>query len=279
MVEGLAIQGSRAWFTYISVRVRLKPDTTYFMPTPSISVVVPTLNEERCIEDFLGLVSTFLDSRRLSWEIVVVDDGSTDTTVALVDAWRARNPRVRLLKEPHRGKGAAIRAGMLAAQGDWRLMADADLSVAPDDWAVFLDAAGAPGDAAVIVGSREAPGSQRIDEPFARHVIGRVFNRVVQLLAVPGIDDTQCGFKLIRADAAQALFPQVTIEGFAFDVELLFLARQAGFGIREVGVIWVCRRDSRVRLSRGAAAFLDIIRIRLKQLAGQYRRPEGAGIR
>jgi dolichyl-phosphate beta-glucosyltransferase len=159
---------------------------------------------------------------------------------------------------------------MLAARGDWRLMADADLSVAPEDWSVFFDTAIAPHAPDVIIGSREAPGSRRIGESLWRHLIGRAFNAVVQLIAVPGINDTQCGFKMLRAEAARALMPHVTIEGFAFDVELLFLARLAGFAIREVGVVWVCRRDSRVRLGRGAAAFADVGRIRLRHVRGRY---------
>lgn len=238
----------------------------------TLSVVVPVLNEQACIDEFLERVSAFLETRRAAWEIVVVDDGSTDATVEHVERWVARDPRIRLLRGAHAGKGAAIQRGMLAARGAWRFMADADLSVGPQDWHVFLDATEGRSGGMVIVGSREAPGARRIGEPFTRHVIGRVFNGLVRLLAVPGIDDTQCGFKLLSADAAEAVIPHLTIGGFAFDVELLFLARRAGFTIREVGVVWVCRADSRVRLSRGAAAFLDIARIRLRALRGKYDR-------
>ena len=238
------------------------------MTRPALSIVVPVLNEERCIGDFLQRVTEFLGSRERSWEVVVVDDGSTDGTVAAVAQWTV-DTRIRLLKESHRGKGAAVRRGMLAAAGSWRLMTDADLSVPPDEWGKFLDTAEA-GDAHVIVGSREAAGARRIGEPLARHLIGRVFNWVVQLAAVPGVDDTQCGFKLIRGDAADAIFPHVTTDGFAFDVELLFLARRAGYRIREVGVVWICRRDSRVRISRGAAAFLHVLNIPLKAWRGRY---------
>lgn len=241
------------------------------MTAPALSVVVPTLNEEGCIDEFLERVSRFLQSRGSSWEIVVVDDGSDDATVARVEQRIAVDPRVRLVRQQHRGKGAAVRRGMLAAQGAWRLMADADLSVSPDAWSVLLDAAAERSPAAVIAGSREAPGARRIGEPLTRHLIGRVFNSLVQFLVLPGIQDTQCGFKLFSADATRTLFPHLTIEGFAFDVELLFLARRAGFRIREVGVVWVCRRDSRVRLGRGAVAFADIVRIRLRHVAGRYR--------
>lgn len=240
------------------------------MTAPALSVVVPTLNEEGCIEAFLHEVSQYLARHTASWEIVVVDDGSQDRTPELVEAFARRQPAVRLMRLAHRGKGAAIRQGMLEARGAWRFMADADLSVTPDDWTVFLDAAYGPAAPDVIIGSREAPGSRRIGEPVSRHLIGRVFNFIVQLLAVQGINDTQCGFKLLSAPAATAILPHLTLDGFAFDVELLFLARRAGFTIREVGVVWTCRPDSRVRLSRGAAAFLDVVRIRVRQMTGRY---------
>ena len=238
---------------------------------PVLSVVVPTLNEERCIEAFLERVSRYLESRTLSWEIVVVDDGSGDATVRLVELWIRRDPRVRLLRQAHGGKGSAVRRGMLEARGSWRFMTDADLSVAPDTWNRLLDRLREPGAADLIMGSREAAGACRIGEPFARRVIGRVFNRVVQLVAVPGILDTQCGFKLFSAAAVVGLFPHLTIKGFAFDVEILFLARHGGFVIHEVGVVWVCRRDSRVSLGRGAAAFADVVRIRWRYMRGRYR--------
>ena len=235
-----------------------------------LSVVVPVLNEEDCIEPFLERVSRSLESYGPAWEIVVVDDGSEDHTAALVAAWQLRDPRVRLLRRSHRGKGSALRDGMLDAQGTWRFMADADLSVAPEDWSVFFDAAKMPGAADLIIGSREAAGARRIGEPLGRHLIGRVFNWMVQALILPGINDTQCGFKLLSADAATRISPRLTIEGFAFDVELLFLARRCGFAIEEAGIVWTCRTDSRVRASRGAAAFADVLRIRWRWLRGRY---------
>jgi len=240
------------------------------MADPHLSVVVPVLNEERCIEAFLDRVSRYLDSRQLAWEIVVVDDGSEDRTAALVQTWARTDARVRLLRRSHRGKGSAIRDGMLDARGRWRFMADADLSVSPEDWSAFLDASQGPDAPVVIIGSREAAGSRRIGEPLRRHLIGRVFNWTVQVFAVPGINDTQCGFKMLSAVAATRIFPHLTIEGFAFDVELLFLARRCGFAIREVGIVWTCRTDSRVRLSRGAAAFADVVRIRWRAFRGRY---------
>ena len=245
------------------------PSTT----RPAISVVVPTLNEEGCIESFLERVSREMSARGVSWEIVVVDDGSADRTAAIVERWASNDSRIRLLRQAHGGKGLAVRNGMLAANGMWRFMADADLSVAPENWSVLLDAALRPaaGDAAdVIVASREAAGARRIGEPVARHLIGRAFNWIVWIFALRGIRDTQCGFKLFSDTAATTVFPHLAIEGFAFDVEALFLARQAGFTIREAGVVWICRTDSRVRLWRGAAAFADVVRIRWRHLRGRY---------
>jgi glycosyltransferase involved in cell wall biosynthesis len=235
-----------------------------------VSVIVPTLNEERDIDSFLTRVSRALDARGGAWEILVVDDGSSDRTPSLVERWSDRDRRIRLLRGAHRGKGSAIRRGMLAARGAWRMMADADLSVAPQDWPVFLDATNDRTAADIVIGSREAPGGRRIGEPLSRHLFGRVFNWIVQLLAVPGIHDTQCGFKLLSQRAAETLVPHLTIEGFAFDVELLYLARRSGLRIREVGVVWTCRTESRVRMSRGLAAFADIARIRWRDLRGRY---------
>ena len=227
---------------------------------PYLSVVVPVLNEEGCIASFIDRMRAELSARAPSWEIVVVDDGSTDRTREIVEAHVRADERVRLIAGPHRGKGGALREGMLAASGAWRFMADADLAMPPGNLQRVLDGAAAGGDA--IIGSREAPGSRRVGEPWPRHVIGRAFNRLVRLLAVPGIEDTQCGFKLFSARAVEAIFPRLTVAGFAFDVEVLFLARRAGIDVREVGIEWHARGDSRVAVGRGAAAFADILRIR-----------------
>ncbi len=232
------------------------------MSQPFLSVIVPALNEEGCIAAFIERMRAELSALAGSWEIVVVDDGSTDRTRAIVEAEASADPRIRLMTGPHRGKGAAVQQGMLAATGTWRFMADADLAMPPDNLSRFLalTRAGNPPD--FIIGSREAQGSQRIGESRTRHVIGRLFNWVVRIVALPRITDTQCGFKLCRAAAVEAIFPRLTTPGFAFDVEMLFLARREGFDIRDVGIVWKGRPDSRVELGRGAAAFLDIVRIR-----------------
>lgn len=229
---------------------------------PFLSVVVPALNEEDSIGAFIERMRTELSGLVPSWEIVVVDDGSRDRTASIVADEAARDGRVRLISGPHRGKGAALRQGLLAATGEWRFMADADLAMPPDNLARFLEAIDGPDRPQIVIGSREAPGSERIGESAARHVIGRLFNWTVRLFALPGIHDTQCGFKLFSRTAVEMLFTRLTVQGFAMDVELLFLARRAGLAPREVGIIWHGRKDSRVAVGRGAEAFLDILRMR-----------------
>lgn len=211
-----------------------------------------------------------------SWEILVADDGSADRTREVVSELAASDGRIRLLALPHRGKGEAVKRGLLEARGQWRFMADADLATPPDNLPRFLDLA-RDGKTALIIGSREAKGARRIDEPWIRHAIGRVFNWVVRAVIVSGISDTQCGFKLFSAEAVEAICPYLTVEGFAFDVEMLALADRAGLTIREVGVTWDGNQESRVAFGRGALAFVDVLRIRWRLWRGAYPRPEHLG--
>lgn len=241
------------------------------LPRCALSVVVPTFNERAAIGAFIRRMTAYLDRTALDWELIVADDGSEDETTAIVEEMARTNQRVRLLRGAHRGKGAAVRRGMLEARGAWRFMADADLSMPPENIDRFLAAVRAADPPHIAIGSREAPGAHRVGEPWSRHVIGRAFNAIVQLLAVPGVRDTQCGFKLFSAEAVEAVFPHQRIDGFAFDVEVLFLARRAGFDVREVGIVWHGRRDSRVGIGKGAAAFADVIRVRANQWRGRYR--------
>lgn len=230
---------------------------------PLLSIVVPAYNEEAVIGRFIQSVRAEVSPLGLTWEILVVDDGSADATVTIVREAAQADGRVRLLETAHRGKGAAVRQGFLASRGEWVLMADADLSMPWDNLHRFLDTTADQPLPQVIIGSREAPGAQRTGEAWSRRVSGRVFNALVRLFAVPGIYDTQCGYKMLSAEAVAAIAPHLTIDGFAFDVELLYLARLAGFEIREVGIICHCRRDSRVRVRLGVAAVVDVLRVRL----------------
>ena len=204
-----------------------------------------------------------------SWEILVADDGSRDRTREVVSALAAQDDRIRLLALPHRGKGHAVRRGLLEAGGEWRFMADADLATPPDDLPRFLEHT-RDARTALVIGSREAPGARRLDEPWIRHFIGRFFNWFVRAFIVSGISDTQCGFKLLSADAVNAICPYLTIDGFAFDVEMLALADRAGLTIREVGVTWDGDQESRVAVGGGAWAFVDVLRIRWRLWRGEY---------
>lgn len=239
-------------------------------PQLDLSIVVPAFNEEGSIARCLRELRAQLDQLGLSWEIVVVDDGSEDGTGVTVEQHAAADPRIRLIRGGRGGKGAAIQRGMLEARGPWRFMADADLAMPPDNLDRFLRVVGDSPAPHIVIGSREAQGSQRIGEHWLRHAIGRLFNYYVRLLVLRGITDTQCGFKLFSAQAADALFPRMTIKGFAFDVELLVMARRAGFDIREAGIVWRGRADSRVAVSRGAAAFGEVLRVRWNAWTGRY---------
>jgi len=237
-----------------------------------LSVIIPAYNEEARIEASVRRLAAYLAGKAYAWEVAVVDDGSTDRTADIVSELAFENPKVRLLRIPHGGKGAAVRHGMLESDGEWRFLCDADLSMPPEQIDRFFE-----GDADmprfdVSIGSREAPGARRFDEPFSRHFIGRAYNRAVRILAIRGLDDTQCGFKLYRGDIAHTLFKWQRLPGFAFDVEVLFLARKAGFTIGEIGIDWYYYSGSKVTLSKGASAFADILRVRLNDLMGRYSR-------
>ncbi len=235
-----------------------------------VSVVIPAYNEAGRIVETLSRVAKYLAGLGRPYEIIVVDDGSTDETAALVAEFaREAGQAVGLIRRPHTGKGAAVRAGMLVARGRFRLMCDADLSMPVEEFDKFIPLleAGVP----VVIGSREAPGARRYDEPPHRHLMGRVYNRLIQLLVLPGIEDTQCGFKGFRAEAAAELFSRQTLSGFGFDVEVLFIARRLGYPVREVPINWYYMPGSKVKPLRDTWWMLrEMLRVRLNALCGRY---------
>lgn len=240
-----------------------------------LSIVIPAYNEAGRLPGTLERALAYLDRRSLNFEILAVDDGSADRTAELVEALTCRDGRVRLLRQPHRGKGAAVRAGALAARGAVVLFTDADLSHPVEELTrlpTLLDGA------RVVIASRELAGARRLEEPFYRHLMGRAFNLLVQMLAVPGIQDTQCGLKCFDRAAAEALFSRQTIDGFGFDVEILYLARKLGFRVREVGVTWRHVPASRVDPVRDTLRMIgDVVRVRLNDLRGRYRPRPASG--
>jgi glycosyltransferase involved in cell wall biosynthesis len=242
------------------------------MPPPlDLSVVIPAYNEAAGIADTLAQLIAFLGSQPWTWELRVVDDGSTDETAARVAAIASAEPGVVLQRVPHGGKGAAVRAGMQASAAAHRFLCDADLSMPVHELPRFMPPA--LGGAHVAIGTREGAGARRVGEPALRHLAGRGFNFAVRSLVVPGIQDTQCGFKMFTAKAAEAIFPYVTVAGWAFDIEVLYIARLRGLIVREVPIEWHFRADSRVNLFRDSAGMLsELLRIRARALRGVYDR-------
>ena len=237
---------------------------------PELSVVIPAFNEAGRIGLTIEELLSRLGAYAASYEIRVVDDGSTDDTAGIVEAIARRDARVVLQREPHRGKGATVRAGLLGAKGALRFMCDADLSMPLSELPRFL--AVVPSACDMAIGSREGPGARRVGEPENRHVLGRGFNALVRAAALPGLMDTQCGFKLFTARAVDMIFSRTTIAGWAFDVEVLVIARARGLRIREVPIEWHYRELSRVSAGRDSLRMMrDVLRIKLNALRGLYR--------
>lgn len=230
------------------------------MSPPAIAVVVPAWNEEQRLGRTLERVLGFLERRAEPFELVVVDDGSADRTAALAEGFAERG--VRVLRLPrNRGKGAAVRTGVAATAAGRVLVSDADLST-PIEELVKLEAALESADLAI--GSRDLPDADVVvRQPWHRAIAGRTFKGLVRLLAVRGFHDTQCGFKLGRGEALRSLCAELTVDRFAWDVELIWLAERRGLRVAEVGVVWRDDPDTRVHLLRDATRMLvDIVGFR-----------------
>jgi dolichyl-phosphate beta-glucosyltransferase len=234
-------------------------------PGPYLSVVIPAYNEERRLPPTLARIKKYLADMTYTSEIIVVDNNSRDRTADV-----ARQAGVTLLQEPRQGKGAAVRTGMLAARGEYLLFSDADLSTPIEDVELLFAALRSGCD--IAIASRALPGSNLpVRQPWHRELVGRVGNLLVRLLAVHGIADTQCGFKLFPRAIASRLFGAQLMTGIAFDMEVLFLAQQLKLSIAEVPVTWrdsPLTRISRVRDSLDAVK--DLLRIRLNWLRRRY---------
>ena len=237
-------------------------------PAGTLSIVVPAFNEEHRLPETLARLTEYLVSTPWQWEVRVVDDGSTDDTAAVVTACSSRMPGIVLQRAPHRGKGAAVKAGLLASRAQYRFMCDADLSMPVHELARFLPP---HADADVVIGSREGATARRIGEPLRRHAAGRVFNAIVRTLLRLDIADTQCGFKLFTGRAAERILPHVRVEGWAFDLEALVVARAAGLRVVELPIEWHYRERSQVSLVRDSVAMLgEAVRIRAREARGVY---------
>jgi glycosyltransferase involved in cell wall biosynthesis len=236
-----------------------------------LSLIFPAHNEEHRLPPSLAAAHAYLRRQAYASEIIVVENGSQDLTAVVAEAFAAEHdrPEVRVIRERGRGKGLAVRRGMLEARGQYRFFADVDLSMPIEDLAKFLPPRLEGYD--VAIGSREAPGSRRFNEPPYRHFQGRIFSNLVKLLALPGYEDTQCGFKCFTAAAATDLFAVQLFDGMSFDVEVLFIARQRGYKIVEVPIDWYYRSESRVDPLREPLRMLrDILIIRRNWAEGKY---------
>lgn len=237
---------------------------------PAISVVIPAYNEERRLGPSLEQVLLYLENLGQPFEVLVADDGSRDRTSQVAESFASRGVRV-LRHEPNRGKGAALRLGVNASQGQQVLLSDADLSTPIED--LELLRAAAP-EAELVLGSRAVEGARLTRrQPFYRELMGKTFNKIVQLCGVRGIRDTQCGFKLLDGEVARDLFAELITPGFAYDVELVWLARQRGHRVREVGVTWSDSPETRVR------PWLDplLMLVEIGRFRWHHRRSRNAG--
>jgi dolichyl-phosphate beta-glucosyltransferase len=238
------------------------------MSKPFLSIIIPAHNEENRLPDTLAQVAQFLQSQPYTSEVLVVENASHDNTLQIAQGFAAQNPDIQAIHLDQPGKGRAVQAGMLAAKGEYRFFADADLSMPIGELSRFLPPAV---DAPIVIASREAPGAIRYNEPSYRHVTGRVFNNLIRALVLPGLQDTQCGFKMFRAEVAETLFKRQTLMGWSFDVEVLYIASLRGLSILEIPIPWYFNPESKVDVLRDSwRMFRDLLVIRRNGRLGKY---------
>lgn len=246
------------------------------MTTPLLSIVIPAYNEESRLPETLERIQRFLETQSYAAEVVVVENGSCDRTLEIARDFAANHAGFLAMHEERRGKGRAVRSGMLAASGEYRFICDADLSMPIEQVNRFLPPQ--QGCIDIAIASREAPGAVRYNEPAYRHLTGRVFNTLVRWLALPGLQDTQCGFKCFRDEVVKDVFPRQTIDGWTFDVEVLYIARQRGYNICEIPIDWYFNPESKVRVLHDSwRMFKDLLRIRANGRRGSYDAASRAG--
>ncbi len=256
-----------------------EPPMNAFEKRPLLSVIIPAFNEEERLSATLSRVAEFAARQSYVTEVIVVDNASTDRTSDIVKDFISRNPIFRLMREERRGKGAAVRTGMLAAAGEYFLICDADLAV-PIEEAHALISFLHEGGYDIAIGSREADGAERFNEPPYRHLMGRVFNLVVRTLLLPGIKDSQCGFKCFRRQVAADLFGLGSIDGWGFDAEILYISRLRGYRLIEVPVKWYYGEKSKVNLLLDPWRMLrDVLKVRANGRKAKYGRKRSASMR
>ncbi len=229
---------------------------------PDLSIVLPAYNEEKRLGDSLPRIVEYVSARDWNCEILVVDDGSTDRTSAVAESRLDGATHTILRNDPNRGKGFSVRRGVRAARGRYVLFSDTDLSTPIEEVEKLIAALDAGAD--VAIGSR-ALRESRIEkhQPWRREILGKLFNRFLQFLVLRGLHDTQCGFKCFRREVIEPVFSRQTIDGWAFDVEVLFIARRLGYRIAEIPVRWINSDVTKVNpLADGLRMVLDALRVR-----------------
>ena len=238
------------------------------MKQPFLSIIIPAHNEEPRLPRSLGQVFAFLEQQSYSSEVLVVENGSSDNTLQVAQKLALHFPDLRVLHEDRPGKGRAIRRGILETHGEYRFLADADFSMPVEEINRFLPPACTSD---IAIASREGPGAVRYNEPYYRHFTGRVFNFFIRTLLLPGLQDTQCGFKCFQAKAAEDIFRFQTLPGWSFDVELLAIASRRGYSIAEIDIPWTYNAGSKINVVRDSLRmFLDLLTIRRNVRRGMY---------
>ena len=238
------------------------------MKPPFLSLIIPAHNEESRLPRAMGQVFAFLEKQAYSSEVVVVENGSHDRTLEVAQKFTNHFPDLLVLHEDLPGKGRAVRSGVLKARGDYRFIADADFSMPVEQINRFLPPVCVSD---IAIASRETTGAVRYDEPSYRHLTGRVFNFLIRSLVLPGLQDTQCGFKCFSAKVIEDIFCFQTLTGWSFDVELLAIARRRGYTIAEIGIPWYYYPGSKVNILRDSSRmFLDLLTIRRNAHKGVY---------
>jgi dolichyl-phosphate beta-glucosyltransferase len=239
------------------------------LASPFLSVVIPAYNEEYRLPRTLEQIFAFLREQSYASEVLVIENGSSDRTYEISREFAERHENLHVFKEERRGKGNAVKRGMLEAHGEYRFLCDADLSMPIAQINRFLPPQLTNLD--IAIGSREATGAVRYHEPEFRHLGGRLINLAIRLLILPGLQDTQCGFKCFRAEVADKIFPCQSISGWSFDIEVLFVARKYGYQIVEVPIDWYFDAETKLRAVNDALRMLrDIFLIHRNNLRGLY---------
>ncbi len=240
------------------------------MTQPFLSIIIPAFNEEARLPTSLEKLYAFLGSQPYTFEVLVVENGSQDRTLQFGQDYASRLPNLRIIHLDKSGKGLAVRQGISETNGQYRFIADADFSMPVDEINLFLPPVC---NVDIAIGSREISGSVRYHEPLFRHFTGRVFNLLIRLLVLPGLHDTQCGFKCFRGNVAEEIFRYQTLNGWAFDVEVLKVARLHGWQIKEIPVHWSFFPGSKVSILRDSMRMLnELLIIRRNAQRGDYDR-------